>query len=431
MQVAFGGILMRRRVGAWLVLGSVGLAAMGFVGPGDLRADGWHNAALATSSLDQWMSQVKQAMPKVELSQKPAAKDGSSTLRAGAGAAGLREALARGGQPANDDAEQPAAGRGPVRGGSLQANMTPQEQALMARQVAQCLEILAYMDPKNIFPREFPTFQMQQIPAYRQAAKGVLAATGDVGSQAVVAQIRSHLTGAFQQQQRDVSLSNQYAKDLLELLGNAFDQGNVSVDEVASLREATIGNKPPELAAFAKSVRDLIEEKAGSLPSLLDWYGETRAALEKTKLRNQIEKAITESPSADLVTALGHESVDPFRITILRRLANDLPKLNEADLLEMLAADLDDRLLALVEQELARRSPTYADVQTMIEDFARHARSPDERVARYARAQLVNAFLRAPITQCLKWLGQGDEQLNAIIWKQVDVRIARADADRK
>jgi hypothetical protein len=42
-----------------------------------------------------------------------------------------------------------------------------------------------------------------------------------------------------------------------------------------------------------------------------------------------------------------------------------------------------------------------------------------------------NAFQRAPISQCLLWLGRGDEQLNNLIWEQIDGRIKRADAARR
>jgi hypothetical protein len=44
---------------------------------------------------------------------------------------------------------------------------------------------------------------------------------------------------------------------------------------------------------------------------------------------------------------------------------------------------------------------------------------------------MVNAFLRAPVTECLDWLAQDDPELQTLIWQQLDDRISRADAQRK
>lgn len=81
--------------------------------------------------------------------------------------------------------------------------------------------------------------------------------------------------------------------------------------------------------------------------------------------------------------------------------------------------------------ELKKRRPTYADVQDHLSVLARLAADGNPTVAAAARTQLVNAFQRAPISHCLHWLGQVDEQLQGLIWEQIDGRIARADAARR
>ena len=37
----------------------------------------------------------------------------------------------------------------------------------------------------------------------------------------------------------------------------------------------------------------------------------------------------------------------------------------------------------------------------------------------------------APIGHCLYWLGQGDDGLAAVVWKQLDARISKAEAQQK
>jgi hypothetical protein len=80
--------------------------------------------------------------------------------------------------------------------------------------------------------------------------------------------------------------------------------------------------------------------------------------------------------------------------------------------------------------ELDTRSPTYAEVKDYMDVLVRLATGEEAELAAVARRQLVNAFQRAPMSQCLYWLGEVDEQLRALIWNEVDGRISRADEAR-
>jgi len=141
--------------------------------PVSLRADGWHNAALATASLDEWLSDVKRAIPDLD------SRLGKSTLTAGRGPEGLIDRAAAAEGSAGD---LPG---GPDRRASIQSNLTAEQRALLGRKANDCVEVLAYMHPKNIIPREFPRFQLSKIPEYRKTAKQMLAMMGPEGSSAV------------------------------------------------------------------------------------------------------------------------------------------------------------------------------------------------------------------------------------------------------
>jgi hypothetical protein len=81
--------------------------------------------------------------------------------------------------------------------------------------------------------------------------------------------------------------------------------------------------------------------------------------------------------------------------------------------------------------ELGRRSPKYAEIKAELAEIRAKLSSDDQEVAAAARAQLANAFVRAPVSECLQWLGKEDGELSPLIWEQLDDRIARADDERK
>jgi hypothetical protein len=81
--------------------------------------------------------------------------------------------------------------------------------------------------------------------------------------------------------------------------------------------------------------------------------------------------------------------------------------------------------------ELNETSPTYSQVADRLEQIISLSRSDERAVAAAARDQLVNAFQRAPISQCLRWLGRGEADLQELIWEQIDGRIGRADEAKR
>jgi hypothetical protein len=90
-----------------------------------------------------------------------------------------------------------------------------------------------------------------------------------------------------------------------------------------------------------------------------------------------------------------------------------------------------DSLGPTIAAELAKRSPKYADVKDELERIVAFLNSADADTARAAEQQAANAFQRAPMSECLRWLAVDDDRLRKLIWKQIEGRIARADEQRK
>ena len=88
------------RAASWL-----SLAVGACLAPAEAFADGWHNAALTTSSLDDWLSDVKQAIPDV------VQRLSSTELVSGQGLEALRKRAKQG------ESTGGGAGRLPGRGG--------------------------------------------------------------------------------------------------------------------------------------------------------------------------------------------------------------------------------------------------------------------------------------------------------------------------
>ncbi len=133
------------------------LAALATGLPAACQADGWHNAALATRSLDQWLDQnfsdLKATLPNLKEQIE------AGEVRAGLDYQALQERAKAASAPTT-----PKSKTGPGKAGTLVGKLNPQQQALMGQKAADCLEILACMNPQNIIPAEFPDFQLQQIP---------------------------------------------------------------------------------------------------------------------------------------------------------------------------------------------------------------------------------------------------------------------------
>jgi hypothetical protein len=99
-------------------------------------------------------------------------------------------------------------------------------------------------------------------------------------------------------------------------------------------------------------------------------------------------------------------------------------------LLDVLAQETDAKRREPIVAALEKASPKYADVKEQIGEILAHAASEDRDVARLAKAQITNAFARAPMSDTLVALGSATPDQAALIWDLVEQRIARADAAR-
>lgn len=387
---------------------------------GFCSADGWHNPVLQLPSVNDWLQDAQTAVPDLQDQLR------SSTLRAGRGIEDLKKLAKQGGQKKS---EPKKGAKRPLRGGRLQAKLTPQQQALLARKANDCLEVLAFMKRDNIYPREFPNFPVEKIPEYRKTAVQLLDIMGPAGHEAIVGRLRQHLMGGFPAR-FDVTYHPDYVDGMLTVLGNAAAAGELSPEELDSLDQAMQGRKPREVGELVKKIDQTLAKNL-SIQALLDWAGKTQDRSRKKQVLAQLRTHLEEASPAELEQALLDTQLNSStKSLVVNHLRKYLPEQSVPGLLNLMSIKHDD-LKKHAESELRKRKPTYAEVKGDIEKLTAFSSSKDEGVAAYADWHLANAFQRAPISHCLYWLGQEDKALNTIIWKQLDARIARADADRK
>lgn len=360
---------LRRAVarGAWVLAFCVSSLA---------HADGWHGAAMSTRSLDDWLTEVKRAVPDLDKRLV------SSELKSGVNS--------------EDLGRTPGVGRAPIGGGRVQDNFTPEQRVMLARKAQDCLDVLAYMDPKNINPNEFPQFPMDKIPLYRKTAKQLLGAMGAQGSSAVVGRIRAELMG--QVQAFDVTPHQNFGSDLLESLAAAVKSGGVSERDIEDLLQAAAGAKTPGGAAVANKAVEILLENA---------------------------------PPGQLLRAASATSDKKLKARLLAYVQAKVAAAGVRDLLDIMNSADDPATMRFAAQELAKRSPTYKELKPDIDGLWQLSRSDKKQVAEVAREHVEVAFQRAPIPECLSWLGENqDAELDKLIWAQIDARAARADESR-
>lgn len=441
-------------------------------GPTDSAADGFHNAALATRSLEQWLADVEAAIPELG-DQLKSSQPGSSQLE-----------TARDLDSLTDLDREPPPER-PVRGGTIQAELTPEQSALLARKGNDCLEILAYMRPENIIPREFPDFQLAKIPEYRDMAKRLLTVMGPTGTALVTNRLRADLMSP--PDRRDMVVHGDYYRDLLELLTEGSKSGNVSAEQLEALFLAGQGRKDPERAALAQEVQTALLEALVEGIESGDFSTEQLVALlvpaRGSPTRGQTARARAVEAALAKALAEGIESgnisdeqlMALFRAVLSRKdlgqsalgqalqaslpsIAIQLPHLiefldlaedrrfksrirsaavkaiPEADVVELLNAQsqtTDSALKQSVRLQLDRINPSYKEIRDSLPDLFELAASDDDYVATTAREQLENAFVRAPMDRCLYYLGEVEPGLKKLIWEKIDVKVDRADASRR
>jgi hypothetical protein len=413
---------IHRRTTTITLLGSALLIAT--VWPVAALADGWHNASLQTGTLDQWLDQqlgsMRSAMPR-GLPGK-----GAGQLQAGNDIEALKNRVKQS-TPANG-----AAPKAPLQGGRIVGKLTPQQQAMLGRAAGECLQVLACMDRRNIFPHEFPNFPMQQIPKYRDAAKQMLRMMGPQGGSAVATQLRSELMGMSMAGTQGVPPHPDYYRELLALLEEHANNGDVTEQELADLQQATGGNKAGPLGGLAKATQDTLAKlKNADVSVLLRWAEQTTDSKRRTQLFGRIRGKLTEATLAELLAVNEAKPDSLTRSAVARELEKRWATANPLELLEALQSLTDPALRGAAIEALSQKSPRYADVKQDLAKIWQLASSRDAQVAAGAREQAVNAFLRAPIPECLDWFAKADDGLEQLIWQQIDDRISRADGPRR
>ncbi|HVW39568.1 MAG TPA: hypothetical protein VHB99_19755, partial [Pirellulales bacterium] len=240
---------------------AIGLIVACLLAPAPVRGHGWHNAALTTSSLEEWLGDVQRAIPDI-------LKRATETeLRAGRGFKDLKKS--RPGQ----EKERPNA-PADRRGRQIESTLTPQQQELLGRKAEDALEALAFMDPNNIFPEEFPRFDLSKVPQYRETAVKLLKLMGPVGTRAVVSELRAELMGRGRSANaRDYRVNPAYYDSLLALLHEGVATGQADAEDLKDLRVAAKGFKPAPFDALARSVEETLlaaEASRETLPKLAD-----------------------------------------------------------------------------------------------------------------------------------------------------------------
>ncbi len=191
--------------------------------------------------------------------------------------------------------------------------------------------------------------------------------------------------------QQTLLMNPTYHGDLIDLLRYFDTREAISDDAWERLEQLAAGEKDPEIAPFARAVLDLRAMKSDNLEDLLE--------------RQTVER-------------------------VARRLRDRIREGGIADVL-MIAEGGKGDLRTQAVKELTERSPLYSEVRDDMPTIVKYAAGPEPELAAAASRQLENAFQRAPMSHCLYWLGKNDDKLSALIWKQVDARIANADAARK
>lgn len=382
-------------------------------------ADGFHGAAMTTTSLDDWMRDLKTQVPQIgeQLS--------TADLKAGVGAEGLKKKL----EELKNKPVQAAEKKKRPDGGKMYAELTPQQKALLERKAADALEVLAYLDRGNIYPAEFPDFPVEKINDYRAVAKELLEAMGPGGTSAIVNRIRSELMGGANAP-FDVKLHPDFYKDMLSSLQSAASNGGATADDLKAMFEAGAGAKNPQTIAFATQAAQILLDNA-TLDALITAAKDEPNSIIRRKLNQAAQKRLGEAPLDQLLEASQSTTDAALKQQLQTKIDARMAMAEAPELTRMLLDLQDDALRGKAAGHLSQRSPTYKEMADSIELLQELSRSIDPAVKQAAQGQLANAFQRAPIGETLRWAGSGDPALKELIFTQIDGRIARADDPRK
>ena len=410
-----------------ILLGCQWLA--GLSSPVPSFADGWHNATLGSKSIDNWLTDVRAAIPGFAVNTA-ASGDGKAAESSGAKAAessGAKTATPSGERPAmpglpilqsqrgasNDTpADEGARQRNRLSveregnqlnyqpGGVLPTQLTAAQKTVLDRKSRECLEVLAYMDDGNIFPREFPKFPMDRIPEYRKAAKQLLKLMGPTGATVTVNQVRAELMNQVHKR-ADMHFHACYHDELLELLRHAAVLGWLSDADLHSLEEAASGKKANLQATLAESVQSIVE------------------------LRGAVIGVMSIEELLDIIKVDGVGSV--FLANIGREVGKRLPQAKLAELLRLISEEVPLPFKQVAARHAAVRTFTNAEFRDQLPAVAPFLGAANPEVAQLARTQVAKGMRRATMASCLQWLGAGNNELDQIIRQQIDRRLQSAD----
>ncbi len=255
------------------------------------------------------------------------------------------------------------------------------------------------MKQGNVIPSEFPNFPIQQMGAFRTAAKELLHVTGPAGTQAIAGQLRSHLMSGFRSA-GDVSYHPEYVKDMLDVLATSAAAGWLTSEDLASLRQAMSGQKTPEMQQVADQIQAALPKDLDFV-SLLKWATATKDAGLKQELLDILRQRIPYVDISDLQQAITIPELDrKTRTEVASHLKEAIAELQVSGLLSLLSIG-DEEMQLEVESELRSRKPTYSEIRDEIPALQSFSNGENDRAVAYANWHLANAFQRAPITHCL------------------------------
>lgn len=397
------------------------------------NADGWHSPVLSTGSVNQWLGDAVAMFPKkgADIAVADFSEvSGNSSLRAGRGIEDLKtRAPSSSNKAASPSKKTSSKQTPPSPAANLLAKLNPQQKAFLSQKANDALQVLAFMKQGNVIPQEFPRFPIQQMDQFRGAAKQLLHVTGPAGTQAVVGQLRSHLMSGLRSAS-DVTYHPEYVQDMLDVLATSAAAGWLTSDDLTSLQEAMGGQKAGETQQLADQVRAALPKDLDFL-TLMEWANGLKDNQRKQEVLDILRQRVPYVELTELEQALSIPGLDrKTEAEIASHLKNALVELGVSGLLKLLSIGSED-LQVEVEKELRTRKPTYSEIQSEISTLRDIANGEHSRAVAYANWHLANAFQRAPMAHCLYWLGIGDDKLDDLIWKQVDGRLRRADAQRR
>jgi hypothetical protein len=411
----------------------------GVLSPPPSWADGWHNATLGSSSIDMWLQDVRSAIPGFAVNTAASGdptpgKPGSATPNK-RGLPTLPTRTPATAYTSGGDSPSPGYESRYKPGGELPAQLTVQQKAVLDRKARECLELLAFMEPKNIFPHEFPNFPMARIPEYRQAAKELLQVMGPTGTTVTVNQTRSELMNTSGFRNYGLHFHANYFDDLLELLGHAAGQGWLSVEDLRSLQEATSGQKTGLQARLAQAVQQVWIQAVGKCDlsklatnALLEWariQGISSAV--KTRIGTELGERLPTASVEELVAAA---RVFDIKSAIGAGIERELgQRLRQAELTEVLAVASEDvpPWVKQAAQKAANRIVAVKELRDEMPSVAEFLSSTDAQMARSARTQAVKVVQRAAVPTWLRLMGYGVDDLNHLVWEQFDSRLQSGD----